>query len=77
MLPSIAQWREQAFSLAGGPVFNRHAGTIPAERTRRSVSCYSMLRQAATFHLDVHWLGCWHGAGQIEDLPQGHHIADR
>jgi hypothetical protein len=35
VLPSIAQWREQVFSLGGGPVFNRHAGTIPAERTRR------------------------------------------
>jgi hypothetical protein len=35
VLPSIAQWREQVFSLGGGPLFNRHAGTIPAERTRR------------------------------------------
>jgi hypothetical protein len=35
VLPSIAQWREQAFSLGSGPLFKRHAWTIPAERTRR------------------------------------------
>jgi hypothetical protein len=35
VVPSIAQCREQVFSLAGGPLFNRHAGTIPAERMRR------------------------------------------
>jgi hypothetical protein len=36
MLPSIAQWREQAFRFVSCPLFERHAGTIPAECTRRS-----------------------------------------
>jgi hypothetical protein len=32
VLPSIAERREQAFSLGGGPLFEHHTWTIPGAR---------------------------------------------
>jgi hypothetical protein len=53
MIPSIAERREQAFSLGSGPLLKRHTWTIPRARVPDLSDRCPAIAWAATFHLDA------------------------